>query len=351
MGPENPGFQAPVLSQNQSQSPLETGQDVLDRNTTLSRSFRSSLFQSQSSPLDRLEEVGVEENSKLKLSQVRVLTSPPASQADILLSSASRTPANARTNSKRKTLMSNLSRKSLKSILGSGRTVRKSVARQKTSPPATSETNLETETSLDEEVFLGGEAERCGEGREESQPEDRVMRRGSSASSVWRDPRGRRVGSPGRTGKAEYFKRRDNLPLLPIDLEDRPRTEFVSRQRVTDRRSVASAPHCVGGARPKSQHLRPPSVRRRERTQKYTEYSESDVTDFTSDEEARKQLASRRLELPARGLGTSPLSDISLTPPPPASTDVSPEQSILQQYSLVSFTQSDQELVNSPLPR
>ena len=350
VGPENPGFQAPVLSQNQSQSPLETGQDVLDRNTTLSRSFRSSLFQSQSSPLDRLEEVGVEGNSKLKLSQVRVLTSPPASQTDILLSSASRTPANARVNSKRKTLMSNLSRKSLKSILGSGRTaLRKSVSRQKTSPPATSETNLETETSLDEEVFLGSEAERCGEGREVSRPEDRVMRRGSSASSVWRDPRGRRVGSPGRTGKAEYFKRRDPLPLLPIELEDRPRTEFVSRHRVTDRRSVASAPHCAGGARPKSQHLRPPSVRRRERTQKYTEYSESDVTDFTSDEEARKQLASRRLELPARGLGTSPLSDISVTPPPPASTDVSPEQSILQQYSLV--TVSDLELVNSPVPR
>jgi len=349
VGSQNPSvFQAPVLSHSECQSPAGPGQDVLDRNTILSRSFRSSLFQSQSSPLDRLVDLGEERearqtNSRLKLSQVRVLTSPPASQPDHLLTSASRTPATARLNTKRKTLMSNLSRKSLKSVLGGSR------AQQVMSPPATSETNLETETSLDEEVFLCAGAEKGRVTNIVEQLQGQLVRRGSSAASDWRDPRkGRRLGSPGRTGKAEYFKRQEH-PSVPIELEEKARTELVCRQRLGDRRSVASAPQ-AGGARPKTSHLRPPSQRRRERTEKYTGYSESDVTDFTSDEEARKQKTVRRLELPGRG-EVSPLSsscgDVSVTPPPPASPRLSP----LQQYSLVSLTPSDIELIQSSAPK
>ena len=223
------------------------------------------------------------------------------------------------------------------------------------SPPATSETNLETETSQDEEVFLGAGGERLRTQNVVNQLSDQMVRRASSCSD-WRDPRkGRRVGSPGRTGKAEYFTTQDPRPVLAIQLEDRPRTEFVSRQRVADRRSVSSAPHQAGGARPRtSHHLKVPAVRRRERTEKYSRYSESDLTDFTSDDEARKQKASRRLELPGRGRDTSPLSsscaDLSLTPPPPASTDVSPE-TLIQQYSIAPFTQSDIDLVQSSAAR
>ena len=325
------------------------GEQLLDRNTTLSRSFRSSLFQSQSSPMEKLEELGLETDSKLKLSQVRVLTSPPPSQPAALLTSASRTPTTARVNGKRKTLMSNLSRKSLKSVFGSSKaTFRKGGARNVSPPPATSETNLETETSQDEDVFLGAAGEKCLVPDMAGQLARRV------SSSDWRDPRkGRRVGSPGRTGKAEYFMRQDPRPVLAIQLEDRPRTEFVSRQRVADRRSVSSAPHQAGGARPRtSHHLKVPAVRRRERTEKYSRYSESDLT---SDDEAMRQKASRRLELPGRGQDASPLSsswaDVSLTPPPPTSNEVSPETNILQQYSIVSFTQSDMDLVQSSAAR
>ena len=215
-------------------------------------------------------------------------------------------------------------------------------------PPATSETNLETETSQDEDVFLGAAGEKCLVPDTAGQLARRV------SSSDWRDPRkGRRVGSPGRTGKAEYFMRQDPRPVLAIQLEDRPRTEFVSRQRVADRRSVSSAPHQAGGARPRtSHHLKVPAVRRREKTEKYSRYSESDLT---SDDEAMRQKASRRLELPGRGQDASPLSsswaDVSLTPPPPTSSEVSPETNILQQYSIVSFTQSDMDLVQSSAAR
>ena len=355
VGPDNPVvFTAPVLTRSQSESPEGPGQDLLDRDTTLSRSFRSSLFQSQNfSPSERAEEA--EATSQLKLSQVRVLTSPPPSQPANLLTSASRTPANSRFNSKRKTLKSNISRKSLLSALGSSRAAfRKTGVQYVASPQVTTETNLDTDTEQDQEVFLpfnkGARnpniVEQMG-----GQFGGQMLRRGSSVASDWRDPRkGRRVGSPGMTGKAEYFTRQAPLPSVPISLDDRARTEFVARQRVGDRRSVASA-GAVGGARPKtsSQYLRPPSLRRKPQ-HKYTGHSESDVTDFTSDEEMRKQVVTRRLELPQRDvspLSSSSCGDISVTPPPPASTDVSPDPSLLAQYSIVSFTQSDMELVQS----
>jgi len=131
-----------------------------DRNTTLSRSFRSSLFQSQSSPLQLIDgdiqvvnkycnKMTLNERfaalteddleDKDKMSQVRVLTSPPPSSANNLVStSASRTPATAREKSSKKKLLSNMSRKSLKSIFT------KKDDNKYEDVPATTETNVET---------------------------------------------------------------------------------------------------------------------------------------------------------------------------------------------------------------
>ena len=100
--------------------------------------------------------------------------------------------------------------------------------------------------------------------------------------------------------------------------------------------------------------FRPPSLRKRSRTRPYNPASESEITDFSADEERRQGVARiARLELPPRDLartspGSSEAGDISVTPPPPASTDVSPEASPLGQYSSVSFTQSDMDLICSP---
>ena len=101
--------------------------------------------------------------------------------------------------------------------------------------------------------------------------------------------------------------------------------------------------------------FRPPSLRKRSKTRPYNPTSESEITDFTSDEERRQGGdRRRRLELTSRDLArSSPGSsagDVSVTPPPPASTDVSPDPSPLAQYSSVSFTQSDMDLVTSPGP-
>ena len=96
--------------------------------------------------------------------------------------------------------------------------------------------------------------------------------------------------------------------------------------------------------------FRPPSLRKRSRTRPYNPASESEITDFSADEE-RRQGGARvaRLELPPRtSPGSSEAGDISVTPPPPASTDASPEASPLGQYSSVSFTQSDMDLICSP---
>ena len=64
------------------------------------------------------------------------------------------------------------------------------------------------------------------------------------------------------------------------------------------------------------------------------------------------QMIFRGLLVPGAGRGPSPGSsagDISVTPPPPASTDASPaDPSPLAPYTSASFTQSDMELVASP---
>ena len=105
----------------------------------------------------------------------------------------------------------------------------------------------------------------------------------------------------------------------------------------------------------KNTFLRPPFLRKKSRTRAYRPgYSESeDVTDFTSDEEQRRHVGgAARLLVPGAGRGPSPGSsagDVSVTPPPPASTDASPaDPSPLAPYTSASFTQSDMELVASP---
>ena len=132
-------------------------------------------------------------------------------------------------------------------------------------------------------------------------------------------------------------------------------------QRITDYRGVASAPQqpmqsrISGGAKPKDRnmYLRPPSHRKKSRHRAYKPgYSESeDVTDFSADEERRNSRRAR-LQLPQPGSspGSSTCGDVSVTPPPPASTDVSPDPSPLAQYSPGSFTQSDMDLVTAGSP-
>merc|ERR1712112_285799 len=140
------------------------------------------------------------------------------------------------------------------------------------------------------------------------------------------------------------------------------RTEFVPRTKIVTKKSVSSAPQpqaqsrmMIGGAKPKDSNkfLKPPSLRKKSKPRSYKPgYSESeDITDFTSDEERRQVDRRMRLELPPRGPSpTSSCGDLTVTPPPPASTDVSPDPSPLMQYSSVSFTQSEMDLVGAGSP-
>ena len=306
---------------------------------------------------------------KNKMSQVRVLTSPPPSASNNLVStSASRTPATAREKSSKKKLLSNMSRKSLKSIF-----TKKDVIRND-DVPATTETNIET--TEDEDVFLSNI-------RAEAEGQISSGGRGPRRGSYWTDPKKqRKVGSPGRTGNADYFIKQAQAPLRSVDIDiggvgdGGIRTEFVPRTKIVTKKSVSSAPQpqaqsrmMIGGAKPKDSNkfLRPPSLRKKSKTRLYKPgYSESeDITDFTSDEERRQVDRRMRLELPPRGPSpTSSCGDLTVTPPPPASTDVSPDPSPLMQYSLVvspdpnplvqyssvSFTQSEMDLVGAGSP-
>merc|ERR1712107_713601 len=135
-------------------------------------------------------------------------------------------------------------------------------------------------------------------------------------------------------GNAEFFINHVPLRSFDIDIGAQDdgvvKTDVVKKSRKNlDSRNAATAP----------QH----------RVYK-PGYSESEEqTDFTSDEERRERRG--RLELAVTRPGSSPGSscaDTSVTPPPPASTDVSPDPSPLASYSHQSFTQSEMELVASP---
>ena len=268
---------------------LLQSEEGLDRDTTLSRSFRSSLFQSQSSPLQmmQMEEVkkakdvntkltlherfsvikgtenNNEENEQAKMNQVRVLTSPPASDNILMSSSASRTPSTAR----EKVVKQRTSRRSLKSVFGRNKI--KSVSNSKDTlnnarEPVTTETNLDTTDN--EEVFLSKNKNSVVKDVDSDQPPVKPRR-----TSDWTDPKkGRKVGSPGRTGNADFFIRQAPLRSVDIDLGpgregDAQRSEYVQRTRIVTSREVVSAPQApaqsrasIGGAKPKdrSQFLR-----------------------------------------------------------------------------------------------
>ena len=397
-----PSFSANLLSSNHPTFDFGPGcnviEDVLDRDTTLSRSFRST-FPSQSSPLNvdingPVTNSGDDHKMKLtldqrfsalavdaglapgdsasvqaKMSQVRVLTSPPATDHLLVASSASRTPNTARERSS----VSKWSRKSLKSMLRKDKSPTEAA-------PETTETNLDTSATEDnEDVFLtNGNTKHAVTSNSKVKAVSRpggdggLRKKGSNGTSDWTDPKKqRKVGSPGRIGNADFFIRQGPLRSVDIDLghataatDDRLRSENIPRAKMMDRRSVSSAPHNYptarsnfGGAKPKDKNtfLRPPSLRKKSRTRAYRPgYSESeDVTDFTSDEEQRRHGGgAARLLVPGAGRGPSPGSsagDVSVTPPPPASTDASPaDPSPLAPYTSASFTQSDMELVASP---
>lgn len=366
-------------------------EEILDRNTTISRSFRSSSFQnSHSSPFQQITnenerrpssfnesprqtlnarfgaitatgDQGNANADKSKMSQVRVLTSPPPSEdKDLVATSASRTPSTARENFKMRSQFS--SRRSLKPVFS--KSVKKKsphvVVVESSVAPVTTETNLDT---TEDDVFLDSH-KRSSVTNVNSDQELR--------SREWTQSRKqRKVGSPGRTGNADFFVRQVPLRSFDIDIgaeNDRAiKTDVAKKtQRRTDQRGVASAPQqpiqsrcsaAAGGAKPKDNNmfLRPPSLRKKSRHRAYKPgYSESeDVTDFSADEERRNSRRTR-LQLPqprsSPGSGSSTCGDVSVTPPPPASTDVSPDPSPLGQYSPGSFTQSDMDLVTAGSP-
>ena len=91
----HPSFSGNLVTSN---NPSPVDGDFLDRDTTISRSFRSSLFQSQSSPVNQQVSNVAENVYKMnndaykdpfqecninKMSQVRVLSSPPVNEIGV----------------------------------------------------------------------------------------------------------------------------------------------------------------------------------------------------------------------------------------------------------------------------
>ena len=203
-----------------------------------------------------------EVNDKSKMNQVRVLTSPPASDNILMASSASRTPSTAR----EKVNKQRTSRRSLKSVFTRNKI--KSVSNSKDNlanagDPATTETNVDTTDN--EEVFLTKNKNSVIKNVDSDHPPLKPRR-----TSDWTDPKkGRKVGSPGRTGNADFFIRQAPLRSVDIDLgpgreADKQRSEYVRRTRLVTSRSVSSAPQPPvqsragngghGGAKPKDRN-------------------------------------------------------------------------------------------------
>ena len=200
-----------------------------------------------------------EANNQSKMNQVRVLTSPPTNDNILMASSASRTPSTAR----EKVVKQRTSRKSLKSVFGRNKI--KTVSNSKepldtARDPVTTETNLDTTDN--EEVFLSNNKGSVIKDVDSDQPPMKPRR-----TSDWTDPKkGRKVGSPGRTGNADFFIRQAPLRSVDIDLGpggqgDNQRSEYVRRTKMVTSRSVASAPQApvqsrasLGGAKPKDRN-------------------------------------------------------------------------------------------------
>jgi len=424
--------------------PSPSREDDLDQDTTISRSFRSAKKRSSSDRKSRQNTGGNASRSNLKkshltlnerfgtlsnpilttedgnvtakstasvqskLSQVRILTSPPPNDEDISQALLTRTPSNAM-RSTRKSLVSS---KSVKSFLGvksdkkrsssrvfKGASIGEAKRKVITKVPAneinqemdTSETNLE---NSDEDVFLKENprtAQQLGQHyvtpvnaelvpRQLSQeqlladnPQLVTRSSGGGGGKDWTNPRkDRKVGSPGNTATADYFIKQQTPQVLNIELEelgkDKARTEFVSRQScVSGRRRVpSSAPARQGG-----DNLRPPqgavvpnnhALTVKARKAYNPGYSESDLTS-QSEDETRRQKWDRRgalePELP-QGFDVSPpvldlsqvVSSISGTAavssaPLASASALSTTNPSPLQYSSISFSQSDMSLVVS----
>jgi len=324
-------------------------------------------------------------SSQSKLSQVRVLTSPPPSEQDQALT---RTPSNA-LKSTRKSFHSNISKRSIKSLWGArkeklsnsshvltsksyGGARKKTNTKENEHEALTSETNLETS---DEDVFIS-QKPRTGEqlGQHFTTPvnPELVQRQFSQevmlTHSEWSNPKKeRQVGSPGNTATADYFIKQQTPQLLDIDLGkpgEQVRSAMVSRVNTQVRRKVSSsAPTRQSGGDKAQGHHNHRLLSVKSRHAYKPGYSESDLAS-QSEDETRRQNWDRRgaLELPpTQGLTpgsgldlTPPVLDLSQVLPDPPSVVPSCETSTLStdpsplQYSSVSFSPSDMSLVVSP---
>jgi len=401
--------------------PSPSREEDLDNDTTISRSFRSgakrhSLSTNMSSlargankepHLTLNERFSTLPNSALpsqdanvsamsitstqsKLSQVRIHTSPVPSEQEDLHPSITRTPGKVR-RSTRKSLLSNISKKSVRSLFG-----RKSIktrtldceqtgtivggARSKTiiqvtngdieQGMLTSETNLETS---DEEVFISQQPRTALElGEYHATPVNPELQRqfsqeilrtrrphlvtqsqGSSGGSDWSNPRKeRQVGSPGNTANADYFTKQHTPQLIEIDLERPPdeqaRSAFVPRPGMqSNRRATSSAPPRQSqtrqdGGRPNQIQCRkgtgaeaPTNLLNVRPHKAYKPgYSESDLTS-QSEDETRKQRWNRRGALDLQPQGPSPGSGYDLTPPVLDLSQVVPNEASAQTSSVV----------------
>jgi len=338
--------------------------DIKEPRLTLNQRF-ASLSKSAVPYQDANISARSDTSAQSKLSQVRILTSPlPTEQGDLPLTI---TPGNAM-RSTRKSLLSNLSKRSVRSLLRRKSTKNKTLDRHQGSislggakskvliPSATkdieqgvltSETNLETS---DEEVFTSQKPRTDPEvvqyhtspvnpefQRQLPQeillvhrPHLVIQSRGSSGGSDWSNPRkDRQVGSPGNTANADYFTKQHTPQLLDIDLDrpprEQPRTEFVPRpDKKSRRRATSSAPPRQSQTRQDGEGTQQfqsrieaeAAAQNNARPHKAYKpgYSESDLTSQSEDETRRQNWEGRGvLALPAGALGTG--SGFDLTPP------------------------------------
>jgi len=400
-------------------------EEDLDHDTTISRSFRSGAKRTSSSTNMRSLSRGATHRSgnkeprltlnqrfaslsksalhaqdansssrsntsaQSKLSQVRTLTSPlPTGQGD-LLPALTITPGNAM-RSTRKSLLSNISKRSVRSLLRRKSTKTRTLDRHQGSinvggarskvmtlsatkdieqGALTSETNLETS---DEEVFTSQKPRTNSElghyhatpvnpelPRQFSQenllvhrPHLVIQSQGSSGGSDWSNPRkDRQVGSPGNTANADYFTKQHTPQLLDIDLErpprEQPRTDCVPRpDQQSRRRATTSAPprqpqtRQDGGGTQQFQSRR--GTEAAAQNNLYVKphkaykpgYSESDFTSQSEDETRRHNWERRgALDLPPGE--PSPGSGFDLTPPMLDLSQVVPYEAIAPTSSTV----------------
>jgi len=378
------------------------GGDGLDQNTTISRSFRSAVKRPSSSsgkflrdskgrhnliasPVTLNERFGIVNNQLLgpeegvttnisdnisiasaqsKLSQVRILTSPPPNDPGGPNQVMTRTPSNAM----RSTRKSLLSGKSVKSFLGSkskcnmkrtpnvtlgdinsGAAKTKMITHvatsDKKSKVARSDSNMETDDN--DEVFLG-QGQRTDQLLSQQKnvtpintelaprhlshelwPSNKVI---TSGGSYWTNPRKeRQVGSPGNTANMDYFINKQTPQVVEINLHksgvQEARTDIVRRQdKLSCRRKVIkSAPASQAierhGGVGRDVRLRAPDHTHHLQLHKAYNpgYSESDLTS-QSEDEIRRQNWDRRgalePELPSPpGLGPHSGLGFDLTPP------------------------------------